>query len=273
VSFAEPWLLDYRELLVGLGGEGFPSVGALNGVLPEGVVSGGGAALRFRAAEKLEGVEYERHVFETGEVPTRAGDWHDLFNALAWCRWPRLKAAMNALHYRHLPDGEGGRRGRLRDALTLLDESGALVVSAESALLEALASRRWDESFVARRAAWKSGRCLLCGHALLEKLRSPYKGITAHALLLEVDASAADEEDERLLPRIDAAVAEALLEGCLDAGPAALSPLPLAGIPGWWHASRQDAGFYADRRVFRPPPAAPGWTPAAPLRLENPGGS
>jgi hypothetical protein len=213
-------------------------------------------------------VDYERHVFETGEVPTRAGDWHDLFNALAWCRWPRLKAAMNALHYRHLEDGEGGRRGPVRDALTLLDESGALVVSGEPALLEALAGRCWYEAFVGLRGAWEQSRCLLCGHALLEKLRAPYKGITAHALLLLVDTPDVDGGDGRLLPRLDAAVAGALLDGCLDAGPAVLSPLPLAGIPGWWPAP-QDAEFYADRRVFRPPPVRSDWRPASLLRLSS----
>ena len=29
--------------------------------------------------------------FATGEVPTRESDWHDFFNALAWCAWPRTK--------------------------------------------------------------------------------------------------------------------------------------------------------------------------------------
>ena len=56
MRYTEPWLLEYRDLVRRLGGEGVPSVGVLNGVLPEGVVSGGGVPLRFRAAGELGGV-------------------------------------------------------------------------------------------------------------------------------------------------------------------------------------------------------------------------
>jgi len=221
-------------------------------LLPEGVVGGGGKRLRFVEAEQVPGVEYERHVFETGEVPTRDGSWHDFYNALAWCRWPRLKAAMNAVHYRHLDEAGDGRRGAVRDALTLLDESGALVVSRDAALLEALAARDWQRAFLGLRERWSESVCLLCGHALLEKLRAPYKAVTAHALLLRIPA--ADRiSDPGLLRRLDAALAEALLAGVLLPDATRFSPLPLAGVPLWWSAAPQDEAFYADRGVFRPP--------------------
>ena len=236
-------------------GKGTPSVEQLNALLPDGVVSGGGAPIRFRAAEEIPGVEYERHVFETGEVSTRTNDWHDMFNALAWCRWPRLKAALNAAHYRSLDEARGGRRGARRDALTLLDESGALVVSGDRDLLGALAARDWQRAFVGLRDAWARTRCLLCGHALLQKLRAPYKAITAHTLLLQVDGGAAHEWRESFLQTLDAWLAAALAAGELCGSPADLSPLPLAGIPGWWAAGPQDAAFYADADVFRPAPA------------------
>ncbi|MDX1380811.1 MAG: DUF3025 domain-containing protein [Xanthomonadales bacterium] len=257
-----PWLVGYANFLRGLG-DGHPSIAQLNALLPAGVVSGGGAAIRFRASEKIPGVEYERHVFETGEVSTRANEWHDVFNALAWCRWPRLKAALNAAHYRSLDEARGGRRGARRDALTLLDESGALVVSGDRGLLEALAARDWQRAFVARREAWAGSRCLLCGHALLQKLRAPYRAITAHALLLQVDRRAAGEWGESFLQTLDAWLAAALAAGGICGTPADLSPLPLAGIPGWWASGPQDAAFYANAAVFRSAPAdhvtAPLW--------------
>ena len=254
-----PWLHDYSELVDRLPGESFPDIAALNALLPAGAVSGGGAPLRFRAADELPGVDYERHVYETGEVSTRAGNWHDLYNALAWCRWPRLKAAMNARHYAHLGETRGGRRGPARDALTLLDESGALVVSAERALLAALAARDWRAAFLVHRDAWARSRCLLCGHALLEKLRAPYKAVTAHALLLRLDET--DPGAASFPAWLDGRLADSLHAGGLCRAPADLSPLPLMGIPGWWSAAApegraggpQDAAFYADRQVFRPP--------------------
>lgn len=253
-----PWLHDYRETIDRLPGAAFPSVAALNALLPADAVSGGGAPLRFRAAEELPGVDYERHVYETGEVSTRAGSWHDLYNALAWCRWPRLKAALNARHYAHLGAARDGRRGPARDALTLLDESGALVVSGDRALLAALAARDWRTAFVDLREAWSRSRCLLCGHALLEKLRAPYKAVTAHALLLGLDP--ADPGAATRPGWLDDRLAGALRAGALCRSPADLSPLPLMGIPGWWPAGPQDAAFYDDRAVFRPP--RPGQAPA-----------
>ncbi|MCU0951000.1 MAG: DUF3025 domain-containing protein, partial [Burkholderiaceae bacterium] len=76
------------------------------------------------------------------------------------------------------------------------------------------------------------------GHALLDKLQRPYKAITAHAITLFGPA----HQD------LDAALAQHLA-GALD--PAALRPLPVLGIPGWWPANAQ-AAFYDDAAVFRP---------------------
>ena len=94
---------------------------------------------------------------------------------------------------------------------------------------------------------------LLCGHALLEKSLAPYKSMTAHALLLQVDTMPL--QGEALLRQVDIELAGRLSADAILATPSDLSPLPLAGIPGWWRKTLQDANFYADRRVFRDPPA------------------
>ena len=193
----EPWWDEYRPLLEQLGGSGIPPAERLNELLPRGAASGSGKKLRFVPSADLPGVSYEKHVFETGEVSTREDSWHDLFNALAWCRLPKLKAAMNALHYAHLAEERGGRRGPQRDALTLLDESGAIVIGSERALLEALSRRDWKRAFVDLRPCWAGDtRAVVCGHALLEKLLAPYKSITAHVILLFVESSAPSTLEE-----------------------------------------------------------------------------
>ena len=69
---------------------------------------------------------YESHIAATGQVPTRARNWHDLFNALAWLAWPRLKTALNARHQAAIAAGEA-KRGPIRDSATLLDECGLLM--------------------------------------------------------------------------------------------------------------------------------------------------
>jgi hypothetical protein len=245
----------YRRLIGRLDIQSLPAPAQLNALLPPAAVSGGGAPLRFVPALSLPGAEYERRIFESGEVSTRAGDWHDLFNALVWCRLPGLKAAFNAVHHRNLHRQRDGRRGRRRDALTLLDESGALVVSQCPDLLRALARRDWREAFVARRRAWETGtRVVICGHALLEKLLDPWKSITAHALLLETDPMQPLGGTD-FTAWLDAALGKRLPARGLCDAPGDLSPVPLAGIPGWWPDGVQDSAFYADEAVFRPPPA------------------
>lgn len=254
IDIYRPCWDGYRELLARLDGASFPDAVRLNALLPPGAVSGSNAPLRFVPAGALKGVAYERHIFETGQVPTRERNWHDLFNALAWCRWPRIKAAMNAMHYRHLGEHgpkRGSGRGTGRDALTLLDESGALVIARNRQVLEALARRDWQPAFRQLRGARGADvRVVLCGHALLEKSRAPYKSMTAHALLLQVDTMPL--RGEALLRLIDAKLADRLSAAELCTAPADLAPLPLAGIPGWWQAAPQDGAFYADIAVFRP---------------------
>jgi len=264
----EPWWDDYRQLLESLRDPGIPGPDRLNELLPCGAVSGGGRQLCFVRAANLPGLNYEKHIFETGEVSTREDSWHDLFNALVWCRLPKLKAAMNALHYAHLDEEVAGRRGPQRDALTLLDESGAVVVCRDRALLEALGARDWQRAFVELRQRWTAdAHLLICGHALLEKLRTPYKAITAHALLIHIDWTSEHLRKAGPVSRLDETLAAQLQEGGCRS-PADLSPLPLMGIFGWWPQGVQDAAFYADEAVFRPPPET--FSPA-PIRSVRPG--
>ena len=236
----------YRELLERLPGDCFPDPETLNGLLHSGRAGAAGKPIRFCSAADLPGVAYEKHIFETGEVSTRENSWHDLFNALVWCRFPLLKTAMNEVHYRHLDEEQEGRRGSRRDALTLLDESGVIVFSRDEALLSALSARNWDAAFMQLRSAWNETEVMVCGHAILEKFLAPYKSLTAHALLVPVRGSAGAAD-------LDAVLAEGVSTGSLLKTPGDLSPLPLAGIPDWWTEGDQDAAFYADRQVFRPP--------------------
>mgnify|MGYP001823526448 FL=1 len=247
IEIAHPCWNGYRELIEALPAEEFPTAGTLTRMLAPGTRSKGGPPVRFVPAGKLPGVEYEQHIFDTGEVSTRENNWHDLFNALAWCRLPRLKATMNFLHYRELDLAKDGRRGKLRDALTLFDESGVIVAGPDLEALEALARRDWNAAFVGHREAWPDKlQVLVCGHAILEKFLNPYKSVTAHAVLLHTQRMP--------LEKLDSLLANRLGEGRLFDTTAGLSPIPLMGIPGWWGSGEQDRIFYADQDVFRTAP-------------------
>jgi len=200
-----------------------------------------GASMHFAPQAALPaGQAYEAFIARSGQVPTR-DNLHDLFNGLVWLLQPALKRRLNALHAAAIAEqGVAAHRGPLRDALTLFDENGAWL-QAPPALLAALRSRDWHALFVDQAAAWADDRLVIVGHALLEKLATgPRKAHTAHVWL--GDPLHADAATWRGKP---------------------WHPLPLAGIPGWWPAP-QDAAFYADVAVFRPPkplrPAGAGGT-------------
>ena len=183
-------------------------------------------------------------VFDTAQVATRTegpGALHDFANALAWLAFPRLKARLNSLHVNAQSEpSASGRRGPVRDRATLFDESGAFVLT-ENPELAALVHRfSWRELFVAHRAAWPEQiRVVIVGHALLEKLRVPYKSICAQAWVLNRPTSLAWDQ-------LDQHAAQMLSHQAL----ATLTPVPLMGIPGWSNANH-DPAFYNDPKVFR----------------------
>lgn len=251
-----PCWAGYREILQGLELPRIPTAHALTALLPDGIVNRRGLPIRFVPASSLAVSDYEKQIFETGEVSTRENDWHDFFNALVWCRFPSLKAALNARHHQQLKSATCGQRGAVRDALTLLDESGVIVTGTDPVLLQALADKDWFNAFVAHREQWRSTtRVMVCGHAILEKFLNPYKSVTAHALLLHAPAPVH-------VGTLDAWLGEAVGNGEMLESPACLSPLPLMGIPGWWREGPQDEVFYNDQDVFRPDS---GRRPAAPV--------
>jgi hypothetical protein len=215
---------------------------ALNALAEEAALrTASGRAVRFVPPAPADPY-YEIKVFETGCVQTRADSLHDLFNALAWLAFPRTKARINAMHAEQIPL-EGGKRGRLRDLLTILDEGGA-VVSAPPALLALLRDFRWKELFWERRAdVLRDMRVQVLGHAILEQALQPRPGITCKVIFAPVEKNAGTDPD---------AYAEAWLRALLpEATPRDMPPLPIFGYPGWL-PGEQNGEFYDDTRYFRP---------------------
>jgi len=250
-----PYWQDFLPFLDQLAGPDFPTCPQLNSLLPEGLCSAGGHTIRFVASDQLVDDAYEHRIYTTGQVSTRPGSWHDLFNAFIWMRYPCIKTAMNQLHYEAGAGFESGTRGRLRDALTLFDECGVIVFSNRLDLLRALAERRWSDAFLSIDFRDSVGLSL-SGHAMLEKYLSPYKAMTAKALLLQVSTEFMKLSRLEMIVHLDREIANQLLTGQLLNKPACLSPLPLAGVPGWWPQNEQQVDlFYCDTQVFRPAPA------------------
>ena len=198
--------------------------------------------VRFVAQSELpEATAYEQHIFDTGCVPTREG-LHDFFNALAWLRFPLTKKRLNQLHVAQIArSGIQPVRGPARDGLTLFDENAA-VLQAPDTLWDALAAKHWQALFGPLRPLWQEAQLLLFGHALLEKLVQPRKGITAHVYRAPTQCQTAGE--------LDAWLAQDLSAEKLATKP--FAHLPVLGVPHWWQAN-EDPQFYADTGVFRSP--------------------
>jgi hypothetical protein len=189
-----------------------------------------------------EGQAYEDFIFKTAQVPTRDG-LHDFFNGLCWHRFPLAKRRLNQLQAAEIEaQGVRATRGPVRDALTLFDEN-VVLMHAPDEVWAALQARDWLRLFVDLREQWQQVHLVLFGHALVEKLVTPYKSITGHVYRV---ASEVNPHDEAAL---DAWLVQDLQPVKLATKP--YEPLPVLGIPGWC-ASNAERAYYEDTTVFRP---------------------
>jgi hypothetical protein len=242
LDWEAPWYAPWRAAGEPVGGDigrGSPVHEALSRHAPPEV--------RFVPPGDLPaGTHYEQHIFDTGRCPTREC-LHDLLNGLAWLELPLAKRQLNRVHVAQIAaNGAGGQRGPVRDAATLFDENGA-VLKAPGPLWDALAARDWRRLFVDLRPLWAQARLLVVGHALLEKLTTPRKNLTAHIWAHPCPGATMAE--------VDAWLAGQLTAQRLAAKP--FLPLPVLGIPAWWPGN-EDISFYDDPLVFRPGGARPG---------------
>jgi len=229
-----------------------PTLAALNARLDARHVAGSGKPIRFVPPQPDDAAGYEARAWRTGEIVTRPGNWHDADNALAWIDWPQTKREVNRQHHLHAPHGEESRRGTARDVLTLFDEDGLVVACAEPSLAELLAGFRWKELFWTQRAdVMEKMRFHVFGHALAGKLRAPFRGLTAKALVFSVDAAELHLPAGGQVAAMDARAAAWLRQPAALSSTRVLAPLPVLGIPGW-HPDNARAEYYDDAGQFRP---------------------
>ncbi len=265
-----PLFAPLHPVLARLAAEGFPALQDCNALLAARhppITVHSGAPLRFVAQQSGRlpfEAQYEPRCYLKGEVPTRADDWHDLFNALVWLTFPKAKAAINAHHYRaladigHAEDGKAGsQRGALRDVNTLLDESGVIVVCADAELAGLLRDFRWKELFWRRREQLRprsSRQAMgfhLFGHGLYQKALRPYVGITGQGLLLAVEPGFFGRPLAQQSAYLDSLLAGYLADPQHCRSTRELCPVPLLGIPGWTPDS-EDPSYYDNTSYFRP---------------------
>lgn len=247
---AHPAFSQLRDQHSWLADSDWPACVRLDRRLPLGLKSAQGMPLRFLPQDEtllFPELYYEERIHQQGIIATRP-NWHDFFNALIWGLFPHSKVAINTCHAADLLSA-GKARTPQRDALTVLDENGVVIAASRRSLLNCLIEFDWQRLFVTERAAWgQEVGCFVFGHAVLEKFLQPYVGMTAHALLVEVDDRFFSYELAAQQAELDQTIRHFLLAGGLDKT-RRLNPFPLLGVPGWWPV--QDADFYAQQQYFR----------------------
>ncbi len=181
---------EVRRLLAG-DGEAAPAPAELTAWAASlGILVREGAPLCFVAAppRRVAALAYERRVQDCGEVLLRPRDKHDGCNALAWLMLPQTKSALNAIHCHEGAVAAANRRSPARDAATLLDEYGVIVLAAREELVEAWRRHAWRTLFHERRGeASRHFRIAVLGHGLMAALARPFAALTAKALVVMVE--------------------------------------------------------------------------------------
>lgn len=205
------------------------------------------------------GTAYERHIFATAHIPTR-NNLHDWFGACIWSVFPKSKAILNHVHLREMANnGDKGLRNRVRDAITVFDENGAILVVSDENIGKSLRDFDWHNALVAPRRFWcnptqpkddDKAQAFIFGHALLEQLINPRKPLCSHTWIIKVGddffAKSLTEKLADLDDRLSKELGDWLVDG---ATPKDLSPLPILGVPFFW--DNASLSFYEDEFVFR----------------------
>lgn len=218
--------------------------------------------LKFVSQNALpEGEAYEHFIATTGTIPTR-DNLHDLFNGSIWLTFPKTKALLNYYHMLEIAkQGIGESRGRVRDTITVFDENGAILVTSNPNIGEALIDFDWQGSLVKTRAQWDDPKqpnsnaqaaVYIFGHALIEQLVQPRKPLCAHSVVINVTQDFFALSTAERMTLLDDILADYMDELLSQEGitPRHLSPLPILGVPHFWDAN-VNPEFYEDTFVFR----------------------
>lgn len=210
-------------------------------------------AISFVDDAKIDFAEryYEQVIFETGQVPTRTENWHDLFGGFIWCLFPKTKALINQRHVADIAVHGTKQRTKHRNALTLFDECGVVLATSNTQWQQWLRDHQWKTAFVEHRAQWgKTIKPFMFGHANYEMLTKPYIGLTGKALFVTVPDEIFCKDLVTQYQYLDQRLYEMIKTDQCLADNKLLSPLPLLGVPGW-HEDNTDDTFYNNTDYFR----------------------
>lgn len=244
--FKHPVFKDVSEYLPWAESEQWPGVESLNVSQEKLMHAYTGMPLVFEkqtAELLLDGMHYEQRIFQRGQIATRENNWHDLFNAMMWLKYPRIKSALNARQWSDVQQHGLKTRTPGQCAMTLFDEAGAFVAM-PAEMLECWKRHDWHGLFIEHADSWRSGcaRVAVFGHALLDHALVTETLLVAKCIVLDDKTDFSSGFDK---------LADDIYSGSRLLANNELRTLPLCGIPGW-HSATDSAEFVATAACFSP---------------------
>ena len=244
--FRHPVFNDVAAFLSWAEGEHWPSVESLNLSQEKLMHAYAGMPLVFEKQTVelvLDGMHYEQRIYLHGQIATRENNWHDLFNAMMWLKYPRIKSALNARQWSDVQQHGLKTRTPGQCAMTLFDEAGAFVAMPAD-MLECWKRHDWQGLFIEHAESWRSGkaRVAVFGHALLDHALVTETLLVAKCIVLDDRFDFSSGFDM---------LADGIQSGNRLLANSELRTLPLCGIPGW-HSAANSAEFIATSACFSP---------------------
>lgn len=185
-----PWLAAVSDLLRRWPPGALPPIAELQAALGDrlaplglSLVPSSPAPRRRKAAFDPKAI-YELRIADTGEIPTRPGNLHDLCNALSWAAFPRAKWALT----RRIAELQRARleatgrlpeaRDREHDRLAMLDEGGMITLAGAAG---SDGASDGDDGI-------RDERAVLVGHALWQHAAEGRRQVRAAAVRLAAPA-------------------------------------------------------------------------------------
>jgi len=236
--------------------ETWPELAEYNQLIDNQIKNANDKYIRFisqsNQCDKFE-EEYEPRIYYNGEVQTRLNNWHDYFQVLVWKTFPKTKTLLNRIHF----DASSIRvkekvkqRGSKENFVTLFDECGTIFVASDPSTISMVKSFEWDRLFVENQHLFtETIDCMVFGHAMYEKALKPYIGMTTHCLFLQVEQHYFRLNTKEKTEYIDDLLVRLICK-IENLNTKSLSPLPILGVPGWYHDQSED--FYSNQSYFRP---------------------
>ncbi len=254
-----PIFSDLKLLLQDVNWADWPGCSGLMALLKSPITLASGLTLDMKPQDDslpFPEMGYEERVFKTGIISTREQSWHDLFNAFIWILFPQTKIFLNQLHMQELHKQLGKKRTPTRDAITHLDESGIIIASTDTQLLQSLKNHQWQQAFVKNRSCWLLGDqqntgAFVFGHGMYEKAFKPFIGFTGKAYCLTVPDDFFSLSKIEQYKALDVLLRDDIKKHNRLADSRSLSPLPILDVPGWYSAN-SNPEFYNNKDYFRP---------------------